>query len=86
MSRTCARRHANECAEQYTIQNGDLLVIGTDAISQWILLHEENKISTYQALLSLYSEELDFYNWLNEQRIENKIKNDDTTLVLLKFE
>jgi len=72
--------------ELYKLHNGDLVVIGTDAIGQWILLQEENNISTYQELLSLYSGKFDFNNWLNEQRIENKIKNDDTTLVFLKFE
>ncbi|QNA46474.1 PP2C family serine/threonine-protein phosphatase [Lacibacter sediminis] len=72
--------------EIYKIQKGDLVFIGSDAISQWILWQEENSLNAYQTLLALFSGELDFVNWLNEQRSENRIKNDDTTIVLLKFE
>jgi len=76
------------------IQSKDIILLSTDAFAAWILketnlgrkklkkgwrgddlfkrLEEKNKIK--------------FEKWLNKQRKENKIKNDDVSLLIIKFE
>lgn len=72
----------------FEIANGDVLIIATDAISQWILKEIEKENYPINQLLDLPDTKIDswpFQNWLNELRKLHLIKNDDTTLVLIEI-
>jgi len=67
---------------------GDTLILATDAISYWMLSEVEkgNKPLNYlQQLLSNEKSKGSFSGWLQEQRENSTIKNDDTTILLIQF-
>lgn len=69
------------------IQAGDIFIVVTDAIAAWIFGEIENGREPWNHLfniLTIYPD--DFENWLNNLRKEDKLKNDDVSLLLLKFE
>lgn len=71
------------------IEPGDILMICTDAISAWILSQASSNDVPWVHLINLlggngYST-FDFNNWLNNKRFEKEIKNDDTTVIIVKF-
>lgn len=73
--------------EQGEIQSGDLFILGTDAISAWLLSESENqgwKNLKNLVLKEGYSE-MDFRNWIKNKRETKEIKNDDTTLIVIEF-
>jgi serine/threonine protein phosphatase PrpC len=71
------------------IRNGDLLIMGTDAISAWILSESEKNLHPWINLANLLGgdgfSKADFKNWLNHKRSEKEIKNDDTTLIVIEI-
>jgi hypothetical protein len=72
----------------FDMVTGDILVIATDAISQWLLKETENGNYPVNAVLGLPDTKIDpwpFQNWLDEIRKHHLIKNDDTTLVLIQI-
>jgi Protein phosphatase 2C len=70
----------------YSLQRGDTFFLSTDALAAWLL----NNISEtpFNVLCDLVMNENKdgFRVWLNEKREAKEIKNDDTTLLLIKFE
>ncbi len=70
-----------------SIETNDLIILATDAIAAWIFKEKdagEKPWNHLSNILEIYSD--DFENWLNNKRRTNEIKNDDVTLVILKFE
>lgn len=72
----------------FTLLAGDILVVGTDAISQWIL--KEVELGNYQIdqlidLLGTKNSPSSFQIWLDEKRKTHEIKNDDTTIIIIQF-
>jgi hypothetical protein len=70
-----------------SIEPNDLIILATDAISAWIFQQNdigEKPWSHIQNILSNYKD--DFENWLNNKRRSGEIKNDDVTLITIKFE
>lgn len=69
------------------IQRGDLFILGTDAISAWLL--SESKNQGWLNLKNLVQKEgyteTDFKNWIKNKRANKEIKNDDTTLIVIEF-
>lgn len=65
------------------IQNGDYLFLMSDALAYWFLMESEKNEKPWNILLGL-SEDNSFENWLNIERKEKKIKNDDTTLLIIE--
>lgn len=73
--------------EVLILKPGDIVVLGTDAISQWILKEVEigsNPINTLKELLNNDDQPVLLLNWLGEQRETHSIKNDDTTIILIQ--
>lgn len=70
----------------FSVLPGDIFIAGTDAISQWILFQTENENPSIDYLLDAFTEKIDFTNWISQLRLKKEIKNDDTTLAIIKFE
>ena len=66
----------------------DILILGTDAISRWILQEIEHKNYPINQLIDLLNHEsgpITFQTWLDEKREIGNIKNDDTTIILIQM-
>jgi hypothetical protein len=65
----------------------DYIILATDAIALWIFKHQDSEIHPWTRLSNLLDYyKSDFENWLNNERKVNKIKNDDISLIIIKFE
>lgn len=64
-------------------RKNDLIVIATDAISQWILCSHQSRDAVLEQLLSLHTD-YDFQSLVGELRSNGRIKNDDTTVMLIE--
>jgi len=70
-----------------TIKSNDIILLTTDALAAWIFTQIDLGAKPWNHLLNLIENyKGDFENWLNNKRSENEIKNDDVTLVIIKFE
>ena len=67
-----------------TIQSKDIMFLATDALAALIL--KQSKIWKHLKMMFEKKDEDHFKNWLNKLRKANKIKNDDVTLLMIKFE
>jgi len=65
-------------------KTGDLFFLATDALSKWFLAGCEAGEKPWQALLSLRSEE-EFAAFVAKIRKEQGVRNDDTTMVMVKW-
>jgi serine/threonine protein phosphatase PrpC len=86
--------HKNQTSEPFFSQltisllPSDILILGTDAISQWILQGIEHKNYPVDQLIDLLNHESGppaFKTWLDEKRETGNIKNDDTTIILIQI-
>lgn len=70
------------------IEPNDIIILATDAIAAWILKQKNRNPKIIQILIKQFEkqDEQNFEEWLNKQRKTNKIKNDDVTLLMIKFE
>jgi hypothetical protein len=72
---------------QGEIISGDLLIAGTDAISAWIFKQIENGGKPWEQFEIFYKNNFhEFDEWLYQKRNSKEVKNDDITLLFLKFE
>lgn len=62
---------------------GDIFLLATDALSQWILTDYENRSPEWKKIFQLETM-TDFTGIIERLRQKNLIKNDDTTAVLVK--
>ena len=69
------RRRSGECAA------GDLFILASDALACWFLAKNAAGEKPWETLLALDSAEWDA--WIEEQRREGLMRNDDTTLVII---
>lgn len=71
-----------------TIQEKDIFLLATDAMAVWILKQKNRSEKVRKLLIEQFEkqDEQNFEEWLNKQRKTNKIKNDDITLLMIKFE
>ena len=70
------RRRSGECAA------GDLFILASDALACWFLARNAAGEKPWETLLALDSSRWD--DWVEEQRREGLMRNDDTTLVIIK--
>ena len=70
------RQDSGECAA------GDLVILATDALACWLLAQNAAGEKPWETLLALDAAEWDV--WIEEQRREGLIRNDDTTLVIIE--
>lgn len=73
----------------FELEIGDKIILGTDAISQWILKEIEAGINPLNEITNLLNSEnasQNFKEWLTIQRKSISIKNDDTTIILIQIE
>jgi serine/threonine protein phosphatase PrpC len=72
------------------LNRGDILLLATDALSEWILKQVENNKNPWKHLDNLLNKrkyrEKEFEKWANETRDKKEIKNDDITLIIIKTE
>ncbi|OWY65206.1 hypothetical protein B7486_43180 [cyanobacterium TDX16] len=62
---------------------GDIFLLATDALSQWLLSDYEAQGEDWKKMFQLQRQQ-DFDRFINQLRQQKLIKNDDTTLVLIK--
>lgn len=72
--------------EIFDLQVGDIILLGTDAISQWLLFQIENNLNPLPLLEGFKNETISFSNWICDLRSNKEIKNDDTSLIIIKFD
>lgn len=70
-----------------SIEPNDLIILATDALAAWIFKQKDAGAKPWNHLSNILENyKADFEKWLNNQRQNNEIKNDDVTLLILKFE
>ncbi|WPV67793.1 hypothetical protein [Chitinophaga sp. LS1] len=67
---------------------GDIMLLATDAMAAWILKQKNRHQKLKKRLIDQFEkqDEKPFEEWLNKQRATRSIKNDDVTLLMIKFE
>jgi hypothetical protein len=75
------RRHIKMKASDW--EQGDSFYLATDALSAWFLRTNESEGRPWEPLrdMDTIDSELDFAEWVNEQRDLGQMHNDDTTLI-----
>jgi hypothetical protein len=75
------RRHVKITTQDW--ERGDSFYIMTDALAAWFLRLNESGSRPWEPLrdMDTLDAELDFSDWVEQQRDLNQINNDDTTLV-----
>ncbi|MBW4589681.1 hypothetical protein G7B40_030910 [Aetokthonos hydrillicola Thurmond2011] len=68
------------CEGQYSL--GDIFILGTDALSEWILKSIETNNDEWKELLSVSTDD-EFESLIERLRQEKKINDDDTTFCIL---
>ena len=71
-------------SEECDFKQGDMLILASDAIAAWVLKSITEGERVWETIIDRFENE-DFEVWLNEQRTNKQIKNDDTTLILIEF-
>ena len=79
--------NAGELGEELRSQSGscaagDIFILATDALACWFLARNAAGERPWETLLALDSSEWD--DWVGEQRQAGSMRNDDTTLVVIK--
>lgn len=70
------RRDSGECSA------GDLLILATDAIASWFLTQHATGEKPWKTLIEL--DPMQWDEWVDEQRREGLMRNDDTTVVIIE--
>jgi hypothetical protein len=65
-----------------TALRGDTFVLATDAIAEWILAHVDNN-NDYQRKILQLSRDSDFEKLVLDERAAGRLKDDDSTLVVI---
>jgi serine/threonine protein phosphatase PrpC len=70
------------------IRPNDIIILATDALAVWILKQKHRNKKIRKNLIEQFEkhDEKTFEEWLNKKRATNRIKNDDVTLLMIKFE
>jgi hypothetical protein len=66
------------------LKPGDLLFLTTDALGQWFLQECESGAQPWEMLTQMEAEI--FSLWIDEQRKQKRLKNDDVTMLLLEYQ
>ena len=66
------------------VRAGDVVILASDALAAWLLQECESSGKPWETLLSLNADEWD--GWVQSQRAERSMRNDDTTLIVIKVE
>ena len=73
------------CLYRGECQPGDVIILASDAIACWILTESETGGRPWETMLSLDSSEK-WEIWVEAQRAQRAMRNDDTTLIAVKVE
>ena len=65
-------------------ERGDIFLLATDALSQWLLADFESQSQEWKQIFALERQE-DFVQVIERLRQKKLIKNDDTTAILIKI-
>lgn len=70
------------------IEPNDIILLATDALAAWILKQKNRNLKIRKNLIEQFekNDETTFEEWLNKKRATSRIKNDDVTLLMIKFE
>jgi len=70
------------------IEPNDIILLATDALAAWILKQKNRNLKIRKNLIEQFekNDENSFEEWLNKKRATSRIKNDDVTLLMIKFE
>jgi hypothetical protein len=75
------RRHIKTKTNDW--QRGDSFYVATDALAAWFLRTNDSQGRPWEPLrdMDTIDAEMDFTEWVNEQRDMGQMQNDDTTLI-----
>ena len=62
----------------------DIFLLATDALAHWFLIEHEAGRKPWHTLLKL-KDESEFVDFIGSIRKEGKLKNDDTTLLIIRW-
>jgi hypothetical protein len=62
---------------------GDVILLTTDALGEWILQEAEEQRKPWNECLRIETEE-EFADWVRKRREAKEIRNDDTTLMVIE--
>lgn len=66
------------------IQENDLIILATDALSAWLLCRYRDGERPWETILGLEQNDATFREWIENLRDEKEIRNDDVALVIFK--
>jgi len=69
--------------DDQSYEQGDIFLLATDALAEWIFKNLQNEETRWKELLNL-SKEKEFSDLIKKLRADQLIKNDDTTFIRLK--
>jgi len=70
--------------EEGWYEDGDIFLLATDALAQWILRDYENQSQEWRKV-SCINRHRDFVNFIAQLRQKDLIENDDTTVAMIKI-
>lgn len=78
----------NALYQSGNILPGDIILLATDALAAWILKQKNRSQKVKKKLVDQFEkqDEHALKEWLNKKRATGSIKNDDVTLLMIKFE
>ena len=66
------------------IRAGDVVILASDALAAWLLQEYESGGKPWETLVSLNTDEWEV--WVQAQRAERSMRNDDTTLIIIEVD
>ncbi|KAB7731739.1 SpoIIE family protein phosphatase [Rudanella paleaurantiibacter] len=75
-------------SKNLALNAGDTLILATDALAHWLLIRCTKDNKPWSTLIEMTQSddfEQQFVNWLMQTRQDKAIKNDDTTLIIIKL-
>lgn len=76
---------ARNTAKTWTIEAGDVILLTTDAVGQWLLREQADEPSSLSAIASIRSDS-DLADLVLRLRVEHRMRYDDSTVVRLVVE
>jgi hypothetical protein len=72
--------------ENQNVITGDLIFLMTDALASWFFKEHEKEGKPWEIIGKMVVDKSSFTDWIEPLRENNMIRNDDVTLMILKFQ
>lgn len=70
------------------VEPDDIIILATDALAAWILKQKDRHPKIKKRLIEQFEkhDKSTFEEWLKRERTSNRIKNDDVSILMIRFE